>query len=142
MAVTTDDRLSVREWPESERPREKLAQYGASALSTAALLAIILRTGTAREDVVAMAQRLLVQKGGLLGLAHASMTELAAEPGLDWPKAPGSRPRSSWASAFCRTHAPHARRCDRRRMSPIWCCVQQDLRSPDGAGLLVVLDVG
>jgi DNA repair protein RadC len=62
MAVMTDYRLSVREWPESERPREKLARSGASALSTAELLAIILRTGTAREDVVAMAQRLLVQK--------------------------------------------------------------------------------
>jgi hypothetical protein len=84
--VMTEYRLSVREWPESERPREKLAQYGASALSTAELLAIILRTGTAREDVVAMAQRLLVQKGGLLGLAHTSMTELAAEHGLGLAK--------------------------------------------------------
>ena len=86
MAVMTDYRLSVREWPESERPREKLAQYGASALSTAELLAIILRTGTAREDVVALAQRLLVQKGGLLGLAQANMTELAAEHGLGLAK--------------------------------------------------------
>ena len=86
MAVMTDYRLSVREWPESERPREKLAQYGASALSTAELLAIILRTGTAREDVVALAQRLLVQKGGLLGLADTSMTELAAEHGLGLAK--------------------------------------------------------
>jgi len=86
MAGMTDYRLSVREWPESERPREKLAQYGASVLSTAELLAIILRTGTAREDVVALAQRLLVQKGGLVGLAHASMTELAAEHGLGLAK--------------------------------------------------------
>src|SRR5207253_2996122 len=86
MAVMTDYHLSVREWPESERPREKLAQSGAAALSTAELLAIILRTGTAREDVVALAQRLLVQKGGLLGLAHASMTELAAEHGLGLAK--------------------------------------------------------
>src|SRR5256714_3722833 len=86
MAGMTDYRLSVREWPESERPREKLAQYGASALSTAELLAIILRTGTAREDVVALAQRLLAQKGGLLGLAQANMTELAAEHGLGLAK--------------------------------------------------------
>jgi DNA repair protein RadC len=86
MAVMTDYRLSVREWPESERPSEKLAQYGASALSTAELLAIILRTGTPREDVVALAQRLLVQKGGLLGLADTSMTELAAEHGLGLAK--------------------------------------------------------
>lgn len=82
----TEYRLSVREWPESERPREKLAQGGASALSTAELLAIVLRTGTQREDVLTMAQGLLVRRGGLAGLANASMTELAEEHGLGLAK--------------------------------------------------------
>ena len=86
MAAVTEYRLSVREWPESERPREKLAQYGSGALSTAELLAIILRTGTVQEDVVTLAQRLLVQKGGLAGLSNVSMTELAAEHGLGLAK--------------------------------------------------------
>jgi len=77
-----DYRLAVRAWPESERPREKLAQCGAEMLSTAELLAIILRTGTAHEDVVALAQRLLVEYGGIAGLADCTMTELAASPGV------------------------------------------------------------
>ncbi len=82
----TEYRLSVREWPESERPREKLAHYGADALSTVELLAIILRTGTAREDVVSLAQRLLVEHGGIAGLADCTMIELAAEHGLGLAK--------------------------------------------------------
>jgi DNA repair protein RadC len=87
MASMTEYRLTVREWPQSERPREKLQRQGAAALSTAELLAIILRTGTVREDVVALAQRLLVHKGGLVGLAQTSLTELLAEHGLGLAKA-------------------------------------------------------
>ena len=86
MAAMTEYRPSVKEWPESERPREKLAQHGAHALSTAELLAIVLRTGTMREDVVTLSQRLLVQKGGIVGLANASLPELTAEHGLGLAK--------------------------------------------------------
>jgi len=75
-------RLSVREWPVSERPREKLARHGEASLSTAELLSSILRTGSAREDAVALAQRLLVGRGGLAGLADASTVELATEHGM------------------------------------------------------------
>jgi len=82
----TEYRPTVKDWPESERPREKLAQYGSSALSTAELLAIILRTGTVREDVLTMAQNLLVRHGGIAGLANASMVELSAEHGLGLAK--------------------------------------------------------
>lgn len=81
------DRLAVCEWPESERPREKLAQGGGATLSTAELLAIVLRTGTAREDVVALAQRLLVEHGGIVGLAAVPLTELAIGQGLGVTKA-------------------------------------------------------
>jgi len=79
-------RLSVREWPESERPREKLAQGGPDVLSTAELLAIVLRTGTVREDVLTMSQRLLVRHGGISGLARCTLAELGAEHGLGLAK--------------------------------------------------------
>ena len=82
----TEYRTAVREWPESERPREKLARHGADALSTAELLAIILRTGTAQEDVVTLSQRLLVEHGGIAGLADCTMTELVALSGLGMTK--------------------------------------------------------
>jgi len=65
-----------------ERPRERLARVGEGALSTAELLAIILRTGMGGESVLAMARRLLSTYEGLPGLARASFAELRAEKGL------------------------------------------------------------
>ncbi|HQE93851.1 MAG TPA: DNA repair protein RadC [Anaerolineae bacterium] len=74
--------FTVKEMPEDERPRERMAHAGPQALSTAELLAIILRTGSVKENVLAMAQRLLVQFGGLAGLSRADFTQLEAERGL------------------------------------------------------------
>ena len=55
----------------SERPRERLLQHGAEALSDAELLALFLRTGQRGEDVLAFANRVLRETGGLAGLfAH------------------------------------------------------------------------
>jgi len=73
---------TIKELPSSERPRERLLHYGAGALSTAELLAIILRTGTRDENVVRMAQRLLAVFDNLAGLARANSAELMAEKGL------------------------------------------------------------
>ncbi len=80
-------RLSVREWPESEQPREKLARFGAAHLSSAELLAIVLRVGSQGEDVLALSQRLLIQHGGLTGLSRTSLAILQAERGLGPAKA-------------------------------------------------------
>ena len=55
--------LSVRDLPNEERPREKLLQTGASALSSAELLAIVLGVGTKKEEVLLMANRLLREYG-------------------------------------------------------------------------------
>lgn len=74
--------LTVREWPASERPREKLQQVGPQSLSNAELVAILLRVGSVGEDVVALSQRLLVQYGGLPGLHQAIFGTLAAEHGM------------------------------------------------------------
>ena len=43
-------KFSIKEWPEGERPREKLIQFGADTLTDAELLAIILEKGT-KEDI-------------------------------------------------------------------------------------------
>ena len=72
----------IRDLPLSERPRERLRDYGAAALSTAELMAIILRSGTAGENVVSLATRLLSRYEGLPGLARASFRALTAEHGL------------------------------------------------------------
>ena len=73
---------SVREWPLSEQPREKLRHFGPARLSNAELLSIVLREGSAEEDAVALATRLLVEHDGLPGLARAAGTALAGEHGI------------------------------------------------------------
>jgi len=80
-------RVRVAELPENERPRERLERLGPGALTTAELLAIVLRTGTQREDVLAVAGRLLSEHGGLRGLAAADLPTLSAIHGLGPAKA-------------------------------------------------------
>ena len=80
-------RPMLRELPMSERPRERLKNAGASALSNAELLAIILRIGGRGENVLDMAQRLLSTYHGLGGLARASCGELATQRGVGTAKA-------------------------------------------------------
>ena len=75
-------RLTIKDLPTDERPRERLARAGDGALSTVELLAIILRTGVGGENVLTLAARLLSRFGGLPGLARASFAELEAERGL------------------------------------------------------------
>ncbi len=74
--------ITIREMPSGERPRERLQNYGASALSNTELLAILLRTGIKGENVLNLSARLLTEHGGLLGLAKANFSELAARKGL------------------------------------------------------------
>lgn len=78
---------TVHDIPTDERPRERLQKHGAEALNTAELLAIILRTGTARDNVIEMASKLLVKYGGLSGLMSAEFHELCTEYGLGLAKA-------------------------------------------------------
>ncbi|MDP2727993.1 MAG: hypothetical protein Q8P59_10690, partial [Dehalococcoidia bacterium] len=63
---------TMRDIPSGERPRERLRERGADSLSNAELLAILLRVGTTAENVVRLAERLLITFGGLSGLARAS----------------------------------------------------------------------
>jgi DNA repair protein RadC len=74
--------VSIHDLPDGERPRERLLTHGAAALSSAELLAIILRTGTGQENVLRLAERILAQFGGIPGLAEASPAELLQIRGL------------------------------------------------------------
>lgn len=74
--------MSIKHWPDSERPREKLLQQGAAVLSDAELLAIFLRTGVTGMDAVALARHLLRQYGSLKTLLGASQQEFCAGKGL------------------------------------------------------------
>lgn len=79
--------IRISELPTSERPRERLKQSGVTSLSNSELLAIILRTGTHAENVLGLANRLLVKFGGLPGLSRASFNELCNEHGVGQAKA-------------------------------------------------------
>lgn len=83
----TPYRLTIKELPPDERPREKLKLRGEAALSTGELLAIILRTGVVGETVTDVAQRLLATYGGLLGLSGVDYATLCREHGLGEAKA-------------------------------------------------------
>ncbi len=75
-------RVTVRDMPSDERPRERLLKYGAVTLQTAELLAIILRVGTQGENVIELAARLLREHGGLGGLLTVDAALLSAERGM------------------------------------------------------------
>ena len=77
---------TVREMPTEERPRERLATYGPRQLSNTELIAILLRTGSAGENVISQSSRLLSRFDGLRGLGKATYAELCAERGLSEAK--------------------------------------------------------
>lgn len=74
--------MSIRDWPEAERPREKLLIHGARTLSDAELLAIFLRTGTAGKTAIDMARELLQKFGGLRPLLQAEQSSFCQAHGL------------------------------------------------------------
>ncbi len=77
-----DEDMAITDWPEQERPREKLLQSGAQALSDAELLAIFLRTGCKGISALDLARQLLTEFGGLRPLLAASRGEFCAMHGL------------------------------------------------------------
>lgn len=72
----------IREWPELERPRERLLALGSDAVSDAGLVAILLRTGVKGQDAVAFSRDLLARFGGVRGLLHADREELGNVKGM------------------------------------------------------------
>ncbi len=78
---------AIAQWPEGERPRERLLAQGPAALTDAQLLAIVLRVGRRSTSAVQVGMDLLTRLDGLQGLANRSMEELCAVPGIGPAKA-------------------------------------------------------
>ncbi len=74
--------MAISDWPEGERPREKLLERGADSLSDAELLAIFLRTGIKGKSAVDLARDLLERFGGLRQLLEASREQFCSAKGL------------------------------------------------------------
>ncbi len=112
----------LRDIPNDERPRERMQQYGASALSQAELLAILLRTGTRQESAIHMAQRILGETGGIRGIMDLSIGELTRMKGIGLAKAVQIKAGIELGQRLVRTRLPDA----------------QTIRSPqDAADLLM-----
>jgi len=80
-------RKSVKEWPEDERPRERLLAIGPSTLSEAQLLAIIIRSGRAGRTAVDVGRELLERFGSLAAIEQAGIKEICAVDGIGPAKA-------------------------------------------------------
>ncbi len=78
--------MSITNWPSSERPREKLLERGAAALSDAELLAIFLRTGVVGKSAVDLARELLNRFGNLTQLFATSEADFCAVHGMGQAK--------------------------------------------------------
>lgn len=74
--------MAITDWPEGERPREKLLNQGPQALSDAELLAIFLRVGVVGKSAVDLARDLLHEFGSLNGIFNASRAALTSVNGM------------------------------------------------------------
>ena len=78
--------MGINNWPAGERPRERLIQRGAAALSDAELLAIFLRTGVTGKSAVDLARDVLIQFGTLTNMFAASQIEFCKIHGMGQAK--------------------------------------------------------
>ncbi len=74
--------MAITDWPEDERPRERLLTQGPGALSDAELLAIFLRVGMRGKSAVDLGRELIARFGSLNRLFTASLAEFATVPGM------------------------------------------------------------
>ena len=92
----------IKEWPEDERPREKLLLRGAAALSDAELMALIIRSGdpSSRQSAIDLGRSLINKFGDLRKLGSAELGELTAIKGMGLAKAAGIKAAFTLASRF------------------------------------------
>jgi DNA repair protein RadC len=74
--------LTLKHWRPEEQPRERLLRAGAGTLSSAELLAILLRHGGRGQSAVTLACDVLAHFGGVRGVFTASRSRLCAHPGI------------------------------------------------------------
>jgi DNA repair protein RadC len=85
--LSDEKRTRLKNWPEEERPRERLLKQGADKLSDAQLLGIILRTGAGGKTAIDVGRELLDTFGGIAGIARAGIAELCRVQGVGPAKA-------------------------------------------------------
>jgi DNA repair protein RadC len=93
----------IKEWPEDERPREKMLKLGANSLTNAELLALIIRTGdtATKKSAIDLGREIISRFGdNLRELGSADLTEICAIQGMGPAKASGVKAAFTLASRF------------------------------------------
>jgi len=92
----------IKEWPQDERPREKLLNQGAAGLTDAELLALIVRSGdpTTGQSAIDLGRNLIGLGSNLRELGNADIAELTAIKGMGLAKAAGVKAAFTLASRF------------------------------------------
>ena len=79
--------FTVHDLPKSERPRERLKQFGPEALSAQELLALVIGRGVSKKSVMTIAQELLINFGNIKAISEATIEELSQIKGIGFAKA-------------------------------------------------------
>ena len=87
MTARPEYRSTIRELPADERPRERLERYGARALKSSELLAILLRTGNHRQTALELGDAVMQHYGSLGALAQVSIEDVQQFTGIGPAKA-------------------------------------------------------
>jgi len=85
--VKKEKGLTIKEWSEQDKPREKFMSKGGDALSDAELLSIFIRTGTRDKTAFDLGKELVNRFGDLRGISQASINEIASIKGIGYSKA-------------------------------------------------------
>ena len=105
--------FTIKNLPESERPYEKFVKYGAENLSDAELLAIIIKTGTAKENSVDIARQILQgNHNNLLNIYDLSYREMMQYPGIGSIKAIQLKAVAELSKRIARTKSGYDLRLD------------------------------
>ena len=107
----------IREMEPSQRPRERLLEFGARSLSDAELLAVLIRTGRRGRNAVVEAHSLLADAGGLAGVARLDFRELAARPGLGPAKVASLLAAIELGQRFAKAQMQTAERLDQPQIA-------------------------
>jgi DNA repair protein RadC len=108
-------RKPIKDWPATERPREKLLQLGPEGLSDGELLAVLLRIGKSGQTAEDLGRKLLSQFSGISGIDRAHIEELLAVPGMGIAK---TAQLKSAREPACKRHSPRVSMM-RRVLPPI-----------------------
>lgn len=106
--MSTSKRLSVKQLPPQDRPRERLYHVGAAGLALPELLAVILGRGTKDASALALAFRLLDEFGEVVALGRAGVDQLKKVPGIGFVRACQLVAAFEMGKRFARERGPHA----------------------------------